>query len=252
MGLNTKVLTTGYWPIPRKKGCNEMPPEILSICDTFKRFYCDSHSGRKLIFDTSRGSAELRVEFDAAPKDLVVHTYQMCILLLFNDKDCYSWQEICAALKIDSAAERQEWERHILALAHPKVRVLNKKPNKKVLQMADTFTFNRKYKNQRVRVNIGILDNSASKKMAKQIAEKPKVPHQVLESRKNRVEAAIVRIMKARKKLHHQQLIVEVVHQLQSRFNPDPQFIKQRIASLIEREYLERDSKDRRLYHYLA
>merc|ERR1712003_281155 len=118
--------------------------------------------------------------------------------------------------------------------------------------MEDTFTFNRKYKNQRVRVNIGILNDSANKRHKLNVEKKQEVPHQVLESRKNRVEAAIVRIMKARKKLHHQQLIVEVVHQLQSRFNPDPQFIKQRIASLIEREYLERDSKDRRLYHYLA
>jgi len=250
--LNTKVLTTGYWPIPRKKGCNEMPPEILSICDTFKRFYCDSHSGRKLIFDTSRGSAELRVEFDAAPKDLVVHTYQMCILLLFNDKDTYSWKEIVSLLKIEKN-EMNEWQRHILALAHPKVKVLNKRPNKKELKMEDTFSFNNKYKNQRVRVHIGILDAAKDKnKTQQQKNKKRQVPQQVLESRKNRVEAAIVRIMKARKKLNHQQLIVEVVHQLQSRFNPDPQFIKQRIASLIEREYLERDSKDRRLYHYLA
>merc|ERR1712228_693119 len=141
-------------------------------------------------------------------------------------------------------------ERHILALAHPKVRVLNKRPNKKILLLEDTFTFNKKYKNQRVRVNIGVLDSKSSSNI--KVKEKGQIPQQVLESRKNRVEAAIVRIMKARKKLHHQQLIVEVVHQLQSRFNPDPQFIKQRVASLIEREYLERDSTDRRLYHYLA
>merc|ERR1712176_468085 len=243
--LNTKVLTTGFWPIPSKKGCI-LPSSILSITEKFRRFDCDSHSGRKLIFDSSRGSAELRVNFDAAPKDLVVHTYQMVILLLYNDRDTYSWKDIYNKLKID----KEELERHILALAHPKVKVLNKKPNKKILKDEDTFTFNRKYKNQRVRVTIGVLDSKSSSNV--KAKEKGQIPQQVLESRKNRVEAAIVRIMKARKKLHHQQLIVEVVHQLQSRFNPDPQFIKQRVAGLIEREYLERDSKDRRLYHYLA
>merc|ERR1712129_164167 len=107
------------------------------------------------------------------------------------------------------------------------------------------------YTNQRVRVNIGVLASAGSKREAEAPRQK-KVPQQVMEARKNRVEAAIVRIMKARKKLRHQQLIVEVVHQLQARFNPDPQFIKQRIAALIEREYLERDADDRRLYHYLA
>eukprot|EP00483_Globobulimina_turgida_P001997 UN01999 len=172
----------------------------------------------------------------------------MLILLLYNDRNRYTWKEIAhKLLPIPSA----ELERHILALAHPKVKVLNKLPNKKQLCDTDTFTFNVKYTNQRVRIHIGVLDQNAS---ARAIVDKKKqtVPHQVLESRKNRVGAAIVRIMKARKKLHHQNLIVEVVHQLHSRFNPDPQFIKQRIASLIEREYLERDAKDRRLYHYLA
>merc|ERR1712129_469722 len=236
---NAKVLTNGYWPSPSKKGCI-LPSNLQILCSKFRSFYCDQHSGRKLIFDTSRGSAELRVGFDAAPKDLVVHTYQMCVLLLFNDNDTLTWKQIIQKLKIDKS-EIQEWERHILALAHPKVKVLHKRPNKKVLLLEDTFTFNRKYKNQRVRVNIGILDNSANKRHKLNIAKKTEVPHQVLESRKNRVEAAIVRIMKARKKLKHAALVIEVVHQLQSRFNPDPPFIKQRIQSLIEREYLERD-----------
>lgn len=263
--LNCKVLTTGFWPITYGQGSGSgnalsLPPQLGSICEKFKSFYCNSHSGRKLVFDTSRGSAELRVQFESAAKDLVVHTYQMCILLLFNERDTYTFKEIAGALNI----ERSELERHILALAHPKVKVLHKRPNKKLLTESDTFTFNHKYKNQRVRIHIGVLDKSKEQKESeadhnnssghngKHGGKDAHIPQQVLEARKNRVEAAIVRIMKARKKLHHQQLIVEVVHQLQARFNPDPQFIKQRIASLIEREYLERDSNDRRLYHYLA
>jgi len=67
-----------------------------------------------------------------------------------------------------------------------------------------------------------------------------------------RVEAAIVRIMKARKALNHNDLIAEVTRQLQARFSATPQFIKKRIESLIEREYLERDEADRRKYNYLA
>ena len=66
------------------------------------------------------------------------------------------------------------------------------------------------------------------------------------------VEAAIVRIMKARKMLRHNELIAEVTRQLSSRFVPSPQFIKKRNESLIEREYLERDRTDHRLYNYLA
>ena len=58
--------------------------------------------------------------------------------------------------------------------------------------------------------------------------------------------------MKARKALQHNDLIAEVTRQLSSRFVPVPANVKKRIESLIEREYLERDRSDRRLYKYLA
>ncbi|KAJ0043708.1 hypothetical protein Pint_19238 [Pistacia integerrima] len=44
----------------------------------------------------------------------------------------------------------------------------------------------------------------------------------------------------------------EVTKQLQSWFLPNPAVIKKRIESLIEREFLERDKVDRKLYRYLA
>jgi cullin 3 len=72
------------------------------------------------------------------------------------------------------------------------------------------------------------------------------------EDRRHMIEAAIVRIMKARKSFAHVQLIEEVTKQLSSRFRPNPLIIKKRIESLIEREYLERSSTDRKSYNYLA
>jgi cullin 3 len=78
------------------------------------------------------------------------------------------------------------------------------------------------------------------------------IPANVEEERRHQVEAAIVRIMKARKMLHHNDLIAEVTKQLSVRFVPSPQFIKKRIEGLIEREYLEREENDRRMYTYVA
>jgi cullin 3 len=66
------------------------------------------------------------------------------------------------------------------------------------------------------------------------------------------VEAAIVRIMKTRKQMQHNNLISEVTKQMTGRFAPTPQLIKLRIESLIEREYLQRSAMDRRVYNYLA
>ena len=73
----------------------------------------------------------------------------------------------------------------------------------------------------------------------------------VEEDRSIAIEAAIVRIMKSRRKLDHTSLIQEVIQALQM-FKPPPIVIKQKIEQLIDREYLERDTEDRTIYKYLA
>ncbi len=64
------------------------------------------------------------------------------------------------------------------------------------------------------------------------------------------IDAAVVRIMKARKTLAHRDLIGEVMAQL--KFPAAAADIKKRIESLIEREYMERVEGDRSKYKYLA
>lgn len=89
-------------------------------------------------------------------------------------------------------------------------------------------------------------------------------PKKLEEDRGHTIEAAIVRIMKARKTLSHQQLIAEVLTQL-SFFRPDVkvlfstrtqliflQKVRRHVEALIEREYLERDENNRDVYKYLA
>jgi cullin 3 len=66
------------------------------------------------------------------------------------------------------------------------------------------------------------------------------------------VEATIVKVMKTRRRLDHNTLIVETSKILSQKFTPDAHMIKKRIESLIEREYMERDADDRRFYKYIA
>ena len=66
------------------------------------------------------------------------------------------------------------------------------------------------------------------------------------------IEANIVKVMKARRKIDHNSLIAEVTKILSWKFNPEPNMIKSRIEGLIEREYMERDNDDRRIYKYIA
>lgn len=58
--------------------------------------------------------------------------------------------------------------------------------------------------------------------------------------------------MKSRKTATHTQLVNEVTRLLAQRFPPKPQTIKKQIESLIERDYLERSTTERKMLSYVA
>lgn len=63
------------------------------------------------------------------------------------------------------------------------------------------------------------------------------------------IDACCIRIMKSRKTMKHADLVSEIMGQL--KFKAENKSIKERIESLIEREYLER-GEERSTYNYLA
>jgi cullin 1 len=84
------------------------------------------------------------------------------------------------------------------------------------------------------------------------VEDKKKVVEEVQKDRKYAIDAAIVRTMKSRKALEHTQLVLEVMQQVKKMFAADQKTIKKRVEDLIDREYLERDAQNSKLYKYLA
>ena len=84
------------------------------------------------------------------------------------------------------------------------------------------------------------------------LANFEKVTTKVVEDRRYVIEAVIVRIMKTRKTLSHVELVSESINVLKDTFKPNIKNIKKKIEDLIEREYLERDETDPKIYHYLS
>jgi cullin 1 len=76
-------------------------------------------------------------------------------------------------------------------------------------------------------------------------------PKRVEEDRNAQIEACIMRIMKSRKTLGHTELMGEVF-KISTLFQPKNSAIKKHIESLIDREYLERDTSATNVYKYLA
>ncbi|XP_073118727.1 cullin-3A-like [Henckelia pumila] len=241
--LSVQVLTTGSWPTQSISTCN-LPTEILGVCDKFRTYYLGTHSGRRLTWQTNMGSAVLGATFGNVQKELSVSTYQMCILMLFNNADHLSYKEIEQSTEIPPS----DLKRCLQSLACVKGKIIiRKEPISKDIGEDDTFFFNDKFTSKLYRVKIGTV---VAQKESE--PEKQETRQRVEEDRKPQIEAAIVRIMKSRRVLDHNNIVSEVTKQLQPRFLPNPVVIKKRIESLIEREFLERDKTDRKMYRYLA
>ena len=238
--MDVKVLTTGFWP--QNGGTCNLPPEIHRCQEAFKQFYLNNHSGRILTWQTSEGTAELKASFGKKNHELSCSTTQMAILCLFNQADKMTFTEIKEA----TGLEVLDLKRDLLALSCAKYKILTKEPKSKKVKPTDEFSFNETFKSKLFKFKIAQVITKESSKERQETIKK------VDDDRKFKIDAAVVRIMKARKELAHAQLVADVITQLRSRFSPAPSHIKRQIEKLIERGYLERSPKSRSVYRYLA
>merc|ERR1719499_1417867 len=249
--ITVNICEYGKWPetVDQKKLSAITPPgELEKLYMKLKTFYENKHAGRKFFIRWDKGSGEALVTFNRKAKTekilLFKSTYQIMAMLLFNTKNnkgkpIWKYSEIQGQLQIPD----EELKNALLPLIHPKLQVLQKKPGGKKIEPGHMFRLNGGFKNAAKRIPIPVF------KLVKKQTE-PKVPAEIAQQRRHQMDAAIVRIMKARRTFTVMELLGEVIQQLQARFQPDPKQIKKRIEVLISQDYLERDEDDRNLLIY--
>lgn len=98
--LTVSILTMGYWPTYPVMEVTT-PPQLVEYQNVFTKFYLAKHSGRKLQWQPTLGHCVLKARFDQGPKDLQVSLFQSLVLLLFNDCNELSLEEILQATNIE-------------------------------------------------------------------------------------------------------------------------------------------------------
>lgn len=200
-------------------------------------------SSSMLVSSSNKNPAVVRRREEQ--KILTVTTYQMCLLMRFNINEKMTFEQILNETQIPE----KELKRCLQSLAMGKQsqRILCRKGGGKDIEAKDEFSVNDGFTSKLTRIKVQMVSVRSETE-----PERKETRSRVDDDRKHEIEAAIVRVMKARKKLLHNDLVTEVTNQLKTRFMPDPILIKTRVESLIEREYLERDKYNIKMYIYLA
>lgn len=225
------ILGTSFWPLAAPTTHFAPPDTINQTVKRFKDYYDAKHSGRKLTWLWQLSKGEVRanyVKMGKTPYTFMVSTYQMGILMLFNENDTVSYEQMKEATKLSD-----EFLNPSIAI-FVKAKVLTPIPENAQPESGTSYNLNLGFKHKKVKINLNIAVKSEQKQEAEDT-------HKTIEDdRKLLMQSAIVRIMKSRKKMKHVLLVQETLTQLTSRFNPKPSDIKKSIDQLIEKEYLER------------
>lgn len=160
---------------------------------------------------------------------------------MYNHADRLTITTCASATKIP----KPELDRTLRSLAlHKHVKLLLKEgAGRESVGDDEGFCFNEQFTHAKYRIVVNQIQ-------AKETPEETEATRErVFEDRQYQVDAAVVRVMKSRRRLGHTELCAEVFRLCAFPFQASE--LKKRIESLIERDYLERDPADLGTYVYM-
>jgi cullin 1 len=237
------LLTREFWPSHKNVDGLQLPQCLRKVVSAYESYFEEKHNGKKkLDWKYTLGDAEVRGFFPANTYLLSVSTLQALALYHIGQVNTFTAQQLAEMLNIDI-----EYVKRVLhSLSCGKLKILLKEgPGGKKVDPKDEFKVNSAFKSSKLKFSVPMASLNFNDDIKKKVKE----------DRSIMIDAAIVRIMKARKRMAHTALVSEVLQQL-NQFQPEASLVKRCIAALIEREYLERnetaDGVFSNEYNYLA
>uniref|UniRef100_A0A2C9LFS3 Cullin family profile domain-containing protein n=1 Tax=Biomphalaria glabrata TaxID=6526 RepID=A0A2C9LFS3_BIOGL len=237
--LPVLCVLAGAWPITQQNNISfHIPQQLEKSVRLFEEFYNKKFNGRKLTWMQALSNVELKLCYLKKSYIVTMSTFQMATLLPFETSDSLHFSDI----RTSTDLPEKELVKQLQTLVDTKILLTHEN----LVTENSTLALNLTYSNKRTKFKIMAA-------IQKENPQEVESTHSAVdEDRKLYLQAAIVRIMKARKTIKHNNLIQEVISQARSRFSPSISMIKKSIETLIEKAYLERVSGTTDEYSYIA
>lgn len=255
--INIKILNAGAWARGSERVTVSLPVELEDYIPEVEDFYKKKHSGRKLQWYHHMSNGTITFSNEVGKYDLDVTTFQMAVLFAWNERplDHLSFENLLLATELpDPELRRTLWS----LVAFPKIKRQILLYSEEVQSPKDftertSFWINQEFGLvkmgkllKRGKINlIGRLQLSTEK-------SKEEDNENIVQLRILRVQEAIIKILKMRKRISNAQLQTELVDILKNMFLPSKKMIKEQIEWLIEQKYMRRDDDDINIFVYLA
>ncbi|XP_078393737.1 cullin-2 isoform X6 [Cetorhinus maximus] len=143
------VLQAGAWPLTQAPSSTfAIPQELEKSVQMFELFYNQHFSGRKLTWLHYLCTGEVKMNYLSKPYVAMVTTYQMAVLLAFNNSEIVTYKE----LQDSTQMNEKELTKTIKSLLD--VKMINHDSNKANVDLDSVFSLNMGFSSKRTKFKI--------------------------------------------------------------------------------------------------
>jgi hypothetical protein len=247
------VLTGGSWPYQPQTVSMNLPAPLTRCMQSFGVFYDAKFKRRRLAWLHELGHGEVLARGLDKVYTLSVSTYQMSILVLFNEHGSLTVEAIAQALDLDCpevATALYPLLKAQVLVGAPGVVLLSQLTKQTAIRANDAFS----RRGSRVAIQRKCDDDAPSGALSPRNLDPSRISPSVLNERKGAVEARIVWLMKQNGTMRHEKLIEGVLdHTRALNFVPPRDFVCEIIRNDIEKDFIElMEDGPNPLYRYQA
>lgn len=255
------VLKIGIWPLRQDDNVLTIPRDVAVGIKHYIDFYRADSARRVLRWLHNHGSAVLIARYAKGLKEMAMTAFQAAILLHFSStapapmavaegltSPVVAMRTVREMMQATNLSEEQV-RRSVAGLCRARVLLIASPQHHAKMGAAPgtIFFVNDQFTSPNRKLTIPSLVPKSTA-----VAASEALQAHAEEARRPIIQACLVKIMKSRRQIGHQELVGDAMRFLSNHFVPEASAVKEQIGALIERDIIKRHPSEQGVYLYVA